>query len=145
MPRQLALEALDSIHKILFPPDPDSQSLLSSLVLRSSFDEDCLRFESTAYRADNEKDINFHYFGSRLAALYDELENPTPRGWLQKWLERKSGARYVMMATLVGVMIAVILGILGLGVASFQAWVAYQQWKHPVTQTMPLNLGNNDG
>ena len=133
MPRQLALEALDSIYKILFPPDPESQSLLSSLVLRNSFDEDCLRFESTAYRDDDEKEINFHYFGSRLVNLYDELENPTPRGWLQKWLEKKSGARYVMMATLIGVMIAVVLGMLGLAVACFQAWVAYQQWKHPVS------------
>jgi len=37
-----------------------------------------------------------------------------------------------MMATLIGVMMAVTLGLLGLAVAIFQAWVAYQQWKHPV-------------
>lgn len=67
-----------------------------------------------------------------MAAFYDEVQNPTPRGWLYTWLERKSGARYVMMATLIGVIIAVIIGILGLGVATFQAWVSYQQWKHPL-------------
>lgn len=41
--------------------------------------------------------------------------------------------RYVMMATLAGVMIAVVLGLLGLAVSVFQAWVGYQQWKYPVT------------
>ncbi|ORY17649.1 hypothetical protein BCR34DRAFT_621819 [Clohesyomyces aquaticus] len=75
----------------------------------------------------------YHYFGSRLAELYDELQNPTLRGWFQTWLKRRSGARYVMMATLIGVVIATVIGLLGLGVASFQAWIAWQQWKHPVS------------
>jgi hypothetical protein len=45
--------------------------------------------------------------------------------------KRKSNT-YVVMATLIGVCIAVMLGVLGLAVSTFQAWVAYQQWKHPV-------------
>lgn len=64
--------------------------------------------------------------------LYDELENPRPRGLIDIWLEQRSKARHVMLATLVGVIIAVILGMLGLVVGIFQAWVAYQAWKHPV-------------
>jgi hypothetical protein len=64
--------------------------------------------------------------------LYEELENPKPRGWIEKWVERKSGARYVMMATLVGVAIAVLLGMASLAVGTYQAWVGYQQWQHPV-------------
>lgn len=81
----------------------------------------------------DEHDIKYQYWGSRLMDLYDEIENPKPRGLLEQWMERKSGARYVMMATLAGVMIAVVLGLLGLAVSIFQAWVGYQQWKHPVT------------
>ena len=131
IPRALALETLNTIHKVLFPPDRDSQVLLASLVSRASFDEDCLRYESAKYRKEDEES-SYHYFGSRLADLYDELQNPTPRSWFQTWLERKSGARYVMMATLIGVGIAIVIGLLGLGVATFQAWVAWQQWKHPV-------------
>lgn len=65
--------------------------------------------------------------------LYDEVGNPSPRGFMEKWFERKSGARYVMMATFIGVVIAVILGILSLAVGIFQSWVAYQAWKHPVS------------
>jgi hypothetical protein len=38
----------------------------------------------------------------------------------------------MLKATMYGVFIAVTLGFLGLGVAVFQAWVGYQQWKHPV-------------
>jgi hypothetical protein len=133
IPRALALETLDTIHKVLFPPDKDSQALLSSLVSQASFDRDCLCYESARYRKEYEKDTPYHYWGSRLAELYDEIQDPTPRGWFHTWLERKSGARYAMMAALIGVAIAIVLGILGLAVATFQAWVAWQQWKHPVS------------
>jgi len=133
LPRQLVLEALDSIQKILFPlSDAKSYSLLQSLTSTDSFDPDCLRFESASIRDAEEKDIQYLYFGSRLADLYEELENPKPRGWAVKWLERKSGARYVMMATLIGVAIAVTLGFAALAVSSYQTYIAYQQWKHPV-------------
>ena len=102
---------------------------------KASFDQDCLRFESAYYKSEYDDEISYHYFGSRLMDLYDEVENPTPRGLFQEWVQRRSGARYVMMATMIGVIIAVILGMLGLAVSIFQAWVAYQQWKHPVANT----------
>ncbi|KAL9632564.1 MAG: hypothetical protein Q9164_005244 [Protoblastenia rupestris] len=137
LPRQLMLETLDSIQKILFPlTDPKSKSLLLSLTATSSFDPDCLRFESTSIRNDDEREISYHYFGARLMELYAELENPTPRGWVEKWFERKSGARYVMMATLLGVIAAVVLGVVGVAVSAFQAWVTYQQWQHPVSSSL---------
>ena len=133
LPRQLALECLDSIQKILFPlTDPISKSILLSLTASASLDPDCLLFESTSIRNQDEKEISYYYFGMHLLDLYAELESPTPRGWVEKWFERRSGARYVMMATLVGIIAAVILGILGVGIGAFQAWVAYQQWKHPI-------------
>lgn len=113
--------------------DRESRKILRSLVSKQNLDPDCLRFETAIDRADDENDIKYQYWGSRLMDLYDEIENPKPRGLLEKWMERKSGARYVMMATLAGVMIAVVLGLLGLVVSIFQAWVGYQQWKHPVT------------
>ncbi|KAI9763202.1 MAG: hypothetical protein M1839_006576 [Geoglossum umbratile] len=132
LPRQLVLETLDSIQKILFPlSDPKSRSLLLSLTSTSSFDPDSLRFESASIRTAEEKDIKYHYFGGRLVDLHEELENPKPRGWIGKWLERRSGARYVMLATLTGVLIAVSLGIASLAVGIYQAWLGYQQWQHP--------------
>ena len=65
--------------------------------------------------------------------LFDEVENPKARGFLETWLEQRSKARHVMMATIAGVIFAVILSILALAVGIFQAWVSYQAWKHPNT------------
>ncbi|KAH8587049.1 hypothetical protein B0O99DRAFT_39470 [Bisporella sp. PMI_857] len=133
LPRQIALEVLDSIQKILFPMnDTKSRAFLGSLISKSGFDPDTSRFESVEIRTAEEKNISYYYFGARLSELFDELQNPTPRG-MEKWFERKSGARYVMMATLVGVAIAVLLGIASLTVSSYQAWLGYQQWQHPVS------------
>jgi hypothetical protein len=123
------------MQKVLFPlDDPKSRILLGSLTSTSGFDPDCLRFESSSIRTAEEKDIAYYYFGARLSELYNEMENPTPRG-IEKWFERKSGARYVMMATLVGVIIALLLGFMSLAVSVYQAWVGYQQWQHPVSSS----------
>lgn len=130
IPRQLALETLDSIQKIIFPMDRESQRMLRSLVSKQNLDPDLLRFDTAINRAEH--NLKYQYWGSRLMDLYDEIENPKPRGLLEQWIERKSGARYIMMATLAGVVIAVVLGLLGLAIGIFQAWVGYQQWKHPV-------------
>jgi len=67
-----------------------------------------------------------------LMDLYDEIENPKPRGILDTWLEQRSKARHVMLATLIGVIMAVALGIIGLIVGIIQAWISYQAWKHPM-------------
>jgi hypothetical protein len=92
--------------------------LLLSLTSTCHFDTDILRYDSTSIRNPDEKFIPYHYFGERLADLYEELANPTPRG-LEKWFQRRSGARYVMMATIAGVLFA-IWGVikLGLGISS---------------------------
>jgi hypothetical protein len=132
IPRPLVLEVLHTIHNVLFPSDRASHALLSSFVSEHGFDADMLRYESAAYKSKDDADVTYCYFGARLAELYDELQNPTPRTRLESWFERKSGGRYMLMATMVEVFIGVIIGILGLGISGFQAYVSYQQWKHPV-------------
>ncbi|KAK4643684.1 hypothetical protein QC761_405970 [Podospora bellae-mahoneyi] len=135
LPRPLALETLHTLH-LLFPPSsPKSQSLLRSLVSKSGFDPDILRFKTSGLSAfelgpeEREKVIKFGVWGSRLMDLYDEIENPKPRSGLDIWLERRSKSRHVMMATIAGVMAAVVLGVLGLGVGVFQAWISWQTWE----------------
>ncbi|KAK8116292.1 hypothetical protein PG984_012794 [Apiospora sp. TS-2023a] len=126
---QVSREVLHSIQVVLFPFNSDSEVLLRSLVRKASLDPDCAQY-GFAVGGD---DLAYSCFGSKLMDLYDEVDNPSPRGFVEKWFERKSGARYVMMATFIGVIIAVILGILSLAVGLFQSWVAYEAWKHPVS------------
>ena len=82
------------------------------------------------YRRENEKEIRYIYWGDRLMDLYEELQDPKPRG-IYHWLQERSKGRHVMMATIAGVIFAVVLGLLSLAVGILQTWFAYQQWKHP--------------
>jgi len=43
----------------------------------------------------------------------------------------------MIMATLVGVIFAVVLGMASLAVSSYQTWIAYQAWQHPVAPANP--------
>ena len=138
LPRQLVLEVLDSLQGILFPiSDPKSKRLLQSLVTAYSLDPDIFRFEFSSIRMVGEENIPYVFLADRLSELYNELQNPRPRGWLQRQMERKSGARYMMMATLLGVLFAIFLGMASLAVSSYQAWIAYQAWQHPVQLPNP--------
>ncbi|KAM4058972.1 hypothetical protein HRG_008153 [Hirsutella rhossiliensis] len=133
LPRQLVLEVLDSLQGVLFPlADPKSKRLLQSLVSTDSFDPDILNFEFSSIRRMGEENIPYVYLADRLSGLYNELQSPRPRGRLEQKVERKSGARYMMMATLIGVLMAVFLGMASLAVSSYQTWIAYQAWKYPV-------------
>lgn len=111
---------------------PKSRALLKSVVASCSFDPEVSVFEFSLIRNPGEERISYMYLAERLASLHHELQNPRPRGWIERQLERKSGARYIMMATLIGVIFAVILGFLSLAVSSYQTWIAYEAWKHPV-------------
>ena len=128
LPRQIVLEVQDSLQYILFPlSHGKSKKLLLSLIKHASFDPECKNWDFTSIRRSEETVVPYHYFGSRLVDLYEELENPKPNGWLQELIERKSGARYVMLATLY----ALFIGTMGLGVAILQTYFTYQAWKHP--------------
>jgi hypothetical protein len=129
LPHQLALEVLDSMQKVLFPlDDPKSRILLSSLTSTSGFDPDCLRFEFSSIQNAEEKDISYYYSGARLL-LCSEMENPTQRG-IEKWCKvcndgNTSWHHYCSS-----------VGILGLAVSVYQAWVGYQEWQHPVLSSI---------
>ncbi|KAI1318479.1 hypothetical protein F5Y16DRAFT_118352 [Xylariaceae sp. FL0255] len=136
LPRQLLLETLDSIQQILFPlHDAKSRKLLSSFVRNGDYnlDSEIETFEFGAMRRPDEETISYMYLADRLEELYQQIQDPRPRTWLDKQLQRRSGARYMMLATLLGVIFAILLGIVALGLSAFQTWIAYQAWKHPVT------------
>jgi hypothetical protein len=131
--RKLALETICTI-QLLFPPEnATSQSLLRNLVSKDGFDPDCLRFGTASFElpgsGEKERAMRFPTWGTRLMHLYDEIENPKPRGRVEAWLERRSKSRHVMMVTMIGVLTAVLLGLFGLCLSIFQTWIAWRQWK----------------
>jgi len=136
LPRQFVLEVLDSLQAVLFPlTDKKSRRLLNSYTSSGMFDPDMEKFEFGAIRNIGEEHgtIPFLYLADRLSELYAMVQNPPPQGWLESRLERWSGNRYMMLATLIGVVFAVFLGMLSLVVSSYQTYIAYQAWKHPVS------------
>lgn len=130
------IEILDSTQRLLFPrADEKSYGLLEQLVVSSRFDQELLRgldFRQTRRR--DEENTRYVFLADRLAALHREFLAPQPRRWLDRQIHRRSGNRYMMTATLAGVGIAIFLGLASLAVSSYQAWLAYQAWKHPVPQ-----------
>ncbi|KAJ2987490.1 hypothetical protein NUW58_g4478 [Xylaria curta] len=135
LPRQLLLEVLDSTQRILFPlSDAKSRRLLRSLISNNdcSFDPETEKFEFSTVCNPGEEVIPYIYFADQLEELFQELQSPQPRTWLEKQMQRRSSARYMMLATLIGVAFAVLLGVLALILSSVQTWIAYQAWKHPV-------------
>ncbi|KAF9878593.1 hypothetical protein CkaCkLH20_04085 [Colletotrichum karsti] len=134
LPRQLMLEVLESLQGVLFPlSDKKSRKMLASYVANGAFDPDVQNFEFVSIKNKGEETVPFYYLSTRLSELHHELLNPKPRGWLERQFERRSGARYMMMATMIGVLFAVFLGFLSLALSSYQTYIAYQAWQHPVS------------
>ena len=103
-------------------------TLLQSLVDGAGFDSEILNGNDNDFIGDDEEKIDFEYLWPRLSEIYQEIQNPRPRGWLENWLERRSGARYVMLATVAGVAFAVLLGMASLAVSSYQSYLAYEDF-----------------
>ena len=84
LPRQSILEVLVSIQKISFPLwDNNLVLLLSALVSSGCVDEEAKDKKNMSFVNDDEETIEFVYLGSRLAALYREVQNPQPRGLIE--------------------------------------------------------------
>lgn len=128
------LEVLDTLYHVIFPRDVNSQTTLSALIRKQRFDSELRQYEQSRYKRDDDPDVDYSFFGNQMTAICEELQNPTPRRGWESWFQKYSAQRYMLMATMIGVFIAVLLGVLGLGVSAFQAWVSYQQWKHPVKE-----------
>ena len=136
LPRQMLFEILHTLYKVLFPPGRESENFASYLTKKHGFQEDFLRYKISWFKRDDDPEVDFSYFGNRLLELHNELEDPSPRNWFERLFEggSKSAERKMLMATTIGVFIAVTIGLFGLVIAGFQAWVGYQQWKHPVKE-----------
>ncbi|KAI0162422.1 hypothetical protein BJ166DRAFT_267320 [Pestalotiopsis sp. NC0098] len=133
LPRQLMLETIDSLQSILFPfENKKARKLLNRLVEKEQWDPELRDYPLGATGIDGGGIVAYYYFAERLSELHDELENPLPRGRLERRFERLKADRYMMMATLAGVAFAVLLGMFSLIISYYQTWISYQAWQHPV-------------
>ncbi|KAH6645946.1 hypothetical protein BKA67DRAFT_663820 [Truncatella angustata] len=138
LPRQLMLETIDSLQGILFPvASKKARKLLDRLVATEQWDPEIRIYEFGTIRNREEYNIPYYYLAEHLSELQNGLENPPPRGWLERQIERRTADRYMMMATLAGVAFAVLLGMLSLIVSCYQTWISYQAWQHPVSAGGP--------
>jgi hypothetical protein len=96
-------------------------------------DPDIENFEFTSLRREGEEYVKYHHLAERMVELHDELENPSPRGRLAHELERWRSPRRAILVAMVGVAIAVFLGLLTLAITCYQTWITYQAWQHPVS------------
>jgi hypothetical protein len=102
MPRQLALETIQSIHTLLPLEDVSGKSYLE----KKRFDKGCSEFDIVDYRRGDEYDITYYYWTDRWATLRRETEKPMPRNAFWGWLKDKSGAEYLALGTYIGLVLA---------------------------------------
>jgi hypothetical protein len=132
LPRAMLLEVLETIRLVFFS-DSGSRKLLKSLVSKHGWDAGLLSDLSIPYPKQSDAEVTYAYFGDRIEELHNELQNPTPHGWFEERLNRRSEMN-MLKVTFIGALVAVTLTLFTLIIALFQAWVAWQQWKHPVKE-----------
>lgn len=130
-------ETLHSIHAILFHFDDDRSSrILERLIAKGGFDEDMGQpegygaFDEDASATDS---LRYQFWGRRLADLHKFVLSRPPRNRLERWIKWQTSESNAFMVALAALVISVAVGILSLGLAAFQTWVAWKAWKEPVS------------
>ncbi|GJC82249.1 hypothetical protein ColLi_05087 [Colletotrichum liriopes] len=69
--------------------------------------------------------------GERLALLHEMVMSRPPRNKLERWLHRQSNEGNALFIALVALLISILVGIISIGLAAVQIWIAWMAWKHP--------------
>ena len=130
------IETFVSLQHILFnAADDRSDSLLEELAAEygSGFDHDCLKRDeySTAFDPVN---IQYVYWGERLAKLRDAVKDPKPRSRMMVWVHEHTSERNALYVAILGLFLAVLFGMLGVIISIVQTVISYWAWKYPVPQ-----------
>jgi hypothetical protein len=82
---------------------------------------------------DDEDDPEYKYWGERLIALHRfATRERLPRNSFERWMEWQGSESNAFAVALAALLISTLVGILGVGLAAFQSWVAWKAWKEPV-------------
>lgn len=74
----------------------------------------------------------YPHSASRLQALYEEAEEPSPSSAVGRWAERRRAARHTYWVTVGALALAMFFGITSTVVGILQLWVSYCQWQVPI-------------
>ncbi|KAK4150858.1 hypothetical protein C8A00DRAFT_36506 [Chaetomidium leptoderma] len=134
LPPQLLVETLHSIQAILFHfDDSKSRPILKRLIAKNGFDSDYGNAEGYKMFDDVIHDLEYKYWGERLAVLHGFTRERPPRNKFERWMRWQASESNAFAVALAALLISVVVGILGLGLAAFQSWVAWKAWKDPVS------------
>ncbi|KAK7911825.1 hypothetical protein PG985_014306 [Apiospora marii] len=111
--------------------DHRSSRILERLITKDGFDQDCARPEGYKMFADP-KELEYLYWGERLATLHAFVHDRPPRNKFERWITWQSSESNAFAIALFALLISIIVGLLSLGLAGVQTWIAYKAWKEPV-------------
>lgn len=133
LPPRLLAETLHSIQAILFHfDDHRSSRILERLITKDGFDEHCAQAEG--YKIfDGADNLDYRYWGERLAALHNFTRERPPRNKFERWMKWQSSERNAFAVALAALLISILVGLLSLAVAGLQTWIAWEAWKQPVS------------
>lgn len=133
LPPRLLAETLHSIQTILFHfDDHRSSHILERLITKDGFDEHCSQADGYKILDDADR-LEYKYWGERLAALYRFTHDHPPRNKLERWMKWQSAESNAFVIAVAALVISILVGLLGLGLSSFQTWIAWKAWREPVS------------
>jgi hypothetical protein len=137
LPPDLLIDTL-STYNLLFPStDEASQVMLRDAVKQDhAFAEGFSVFSRghegprDARNPENMADLyqRFPHWAERLDVLWREIENPTPVTRIERWSERRKSARWATWWVVLGLLCALLFGLMATVLGALQVWISYCSW-----------------
>jgi hypothetical protein len=70
----------------------------------------------------------YPYWADRLYDIWREADDPNPITRIEKWTEARRNPRFTYWCTVVSIMLAITFGMLSIGLAAAQLWIAWCDW-----------------
>ncbi|KZL88130.1 hypothetical protein CI238_04915 [Colletotrichum incanum] len=121
------------LRRARYQSQPLTHSMSDSLQSKriGGFDRECAEYEGYKIFKDPPEDFQYVYWGERLALLHEMVMSRPPRNKLERWLHRQSNEGNALFIALVALLISILVGIISIGLAAVQIWIAWMAWKHP--------------
>ncbi len=97
------------------------------------FDRGCTQYEGYKLFKYPPPDFQYVYWGDRLAILHGLQEQRPPRSKIERWFQRQSTEGNALGIALLALLISIIVGIISIGLAIVQTYIAWVAWKFPVS------------